>query len=328
MSGDRLDRRSFLALGAGALGVAAAPVWLRPEERLVRLTVPVMGTVGELAVPARSEGMARQALQAAAAELRRVESLMTRFRRDSDVGRFNAAPVGSRVPVSAETGDVVREALGWAHRSRGVFDPTLERLTAAWDPAVRSAPPDPETVRAAEADARGWGALEVASAAGAAQATLVRAPGTSLDLGGIAKGFGVDRAARVLREHGVFRGLVNVGGDLMALGDGPGGRPWKVGIRDPRSPGGLIETVELVDQAVATSGDYLRFFQHGGRRYHHILDPRTGAPVASRLRTVTVVAADVTTADASATVAFATGSDEGASILLSSPVEARIIHTG
>lgn len=328
MRGDGMDRRNFLALGAGVLGVAAAPGWLRPEERLVRLTVPVMGTVAELAVPARHEGLARQALSAAAAELRRVEALMTRFRGDSDVGRFNRAGVGERVPVSTETADVVREALAWSRRTGGAFDPTLERLTASWDPVTHDAPPDASALQRARADAGAWERLEVASLPGESRAVLVRAPGTALDLGGIAKGYGVDRAARTLREHGVLRGLVNVGGDLMALGEGPGGRPWRVGIRDPRNPEGVLQTVELVDQAVATSGDYLRFFRHGGKRYHHILDPRTGEPAASRVRTVTVVAADVTTADAAATAVFAAGVDAGRLALLSSPVPTRIIHSG
>ncbi|HSG49659.1 MAG TPA: FAD:protein FMN transferase [Longimicrobiales bacterium] len=328
MKGDRLDRRSFLGLGVGALGVAAAPGWLRPEERLVRLTVPVMGTVAEMAVPARHEGMARQALQAAAAELRRVERLMTRFTATSDVGRFNAAAPGARVPVSPETAEVVREALAWARRSGGAFDPTLERLTAAWDPMTHHTPPSEELLRSAAADARGWASLELASAPGASEAWLVRSPGASLDLGGIAKGYGVDQAVRVLREHGIHRGLVNVGGDLMAMGDGPGGRPWRVGIRDPRSPEGLLDTVEVVEGAVATSGDYLRYFDHGGRRYHHILDPRTGAPAQSGMRTVTVLAADVTTADASATLAFTSGLEETGRILLSSSRRARIIHSG
>ena len=98
-----LDRRTFLALGAGVLGVATTPAWLRPRERLVRLTVPVMGTVAELAVPARHEAFARQALGAAADELRRIEGLMTRFTADSDVGRFNAASTDARVPVAPET---------------------------------------------------------------------------------------------------------------------------------------------------------------------------------------------------------------------------------
>jgi len=328
MRGDGVDRRSFLALGVGALGVAAAPTWLRPEERLVRLTLPVMGTVAEMAVPARHEGLARQALQAAGAELRRIEALMTRFRPESDVGRFNLAPGGTRVLVAPETAEVVREAVGWARRSDGAFDPTLERLTAAWDPASHTAPPSRESLRTAAEDAGGWRALEVESLPGAAQGALRRSPGTSLDLGGIAKGFAVDQAARVLREHGIHRGLVNVGGDLAALGDGPGGRPWRIGIRDPRDPGGILESMEVVDGAVATSGDYLRFFTHGGKRYHHILDPRTGAPAEAGLRTVTVLADDVATADAAATVAFVAGAAGGARALLSSRRGARIIHSG
>jgi thiamine biosynthesis lipoprotein len=230
--------------------------------------------------------------------------------------------------VSPETGEVVREALEWARRSGGAFDPTLERLTSVWDPASHDAPPDPATLRLAVEDAGGWPVLEVASLPGAATAVLVRAHRTSLDLGGIAKGYGVDRAAQVLREHGVHRGLVNVGGDLVALGDGPGGRPWRVGIRDPRDGEGIVETVEVVDQAVATSGDYLRFFRHDGTRYHHILDPRTGAPARSAVRSVTVVAADAMTADASATLAFTAGVGEGARVLLSSDRGPRIIHSG
>jgi thiamine biosynthesis lipoprotein len=333
MSTAPVDRRTFLALGAGALGVAAAPSWLRPRERLVRLTVPVMGTIGELAIPARSEPVARQALHAAAAELRRIEGLMTRFQPHSDVGRFNAAPNGTTIEISYETAEVVRASLEWAEASGGAFDPTLERLTALWDPSHVLEPPDEGSVRGAVAETGGWRALDSGFPSRTAMAaegrpSLVRAPGASLDLGGIAKGYGVDQAARVLREHGVFRGLVNVGGDLVALGDGPGGRPWRIGVRDPRGHEGTIQTLDITDAAVATSGDYLRFFEHDGERYHHILDPRTGSPVRSRIRTVTVVAADAMTADASATVAFAMGVERGADVLASRPGELRIAHSG
>ncbi len=321
-----LDRRTFLALGAGVLGVAAAPTWMRPRERLVRLTLPVMGTVGELAVPARHEGMARQALSAAGAELRRIERLMTRFTHDSDVGRFNGAPTGTRVAMAPETAEVVRAALEWAEVTGGGFDPTLERLAVLWDPAHVGAPPSPDVLRAARADAGGWRAWVGVDAV--ASGTIVKVPSASLDLGGIAKGYGVDRAAQVLREHGIYRGLVNVGGDLVALGDGPGGRPWKVGIRDPENPSGTLRTLELTEAAVATSGDYLRFFEHDGRRYHHILDPQTGSPVRSSLRTVTVVAADAMTADASATAVYSMGVERGSAVLASRPGGPRIAHSG
>ena len=307
-SGDQrgaVDRRAFLALGSGMIGVAVMPAWLRPRERLVHRRVPVMGTVAELAVPARSESVVRRALNGAVAELHRVESLMTRYRADSDVGRFNAAVPGTWVAVDPETGEVVRAALEWAETSRGVFDPTLERLTRLWDPALTHEPPEEDSIRAARVG--GWRELEVGSGAGGAR--LLRAPGSALDLGGIAKGYGVDRAAQILRDHGVFRGLVNVGGDLMALGDGPAGRPWRVGVRDPTRPEDVVATLEVVDRGVATSGDYLRYFEHGGRRYHHVLNAETRAPTRADLRSVTSTARSVMSADAAATWAFAQGHD-------------------
>jgi thiamine biosynthesis lipoprotein len=317
-----LDRRAFLALGSGVIGVAVAPAWLRPRERLVHRSVPVMGTLAELAVPARSEAAARQALNAAAAELHRIEALMTRYRSDSDVGRFNAAVPGTRVPVAPETGEVVRAALEWAERSEGVFDPTLARLTTLWDPGAVSAPPDAEALRRARIG--GWRSLAAEGSSGGDQ--LVRVPGSALDLGGIAKGYGVDRAAAVLREHGVFRGLVNVGGDLMAMGDGPGGRAWRIGVRDPGRPEGVVTTLEVVDRAVATSGDYLRYFEHQGRRYHHVLDGRTRAPTRAGPRSVTVTARSVMAADAAATWAFAQGPEGLAERLRTTPGDLRIEH--
>jgi thiamine biosynthesis lipoprotein len=318
-----LDRRTFLALGGGALAVWAVPSWLRPRERLVRLSVPVMGTVADFAVPAREERMARQALSAAAAELRRVESLMTRFAATSDVGRYNGAAEGTSVSVSPETAEVVRAALEWARWSDGAFDPTLAQLSVLWDPATVHAPPDARLIQSAASGA--WRAMELPGPGEGPR--LRRVPGTALDLGGIAKGYGVDRAATVLREHGVFRGLVNVGGDLMALGDGPGGRPWRIGVRDPARPDELISTLEVVDQAVATSGDYLRYFEYGGRRYHHILDGTTRAPSRSGIRSVTVTASEVAAADAAATMAFTTGPEVASGLLERREGALRIAHS-
>lgn len=314
----RIDRRGFLALGVGALAVAVAPPLLRPRERLVRRSFPVMGTVGEIAVPTRHEAGARAAIDAAVGELARIESLMTRFRTDSDVGRVAASAPGRAVAVSPETAEVVRDALAWAAETEGAFDPALGRLTALWDPRDGARPPEADRW-APLAGAGLWRALEVG---GAPDAPWVRRhrPEAALDLGGIAKGYGVDRAADVLTGFGVGRGLINVGGDLVALGTGPDGRAWRVGIRDPRDPDGVVDTMSLEDEAVATSGDYLRFFEHGGRRYHHLIDPRTGAPRRSGLRTVTVRALDVRTADAAATAAFARAPIQRSGV--------RIVHRG
>jgi len=110
------------------------------------------------------------------------------------------------------------------------------------------------------------------------------------------------------------------------LGDGPGGDPWRIGVRNPRDPGGVVATLEVVDAAVATSGDYLRYFEHGGRRYAHILDARTRSPAAGGVRSVTVTAPSVMDADAAATTAFVRGPDEGARILARRDRRVRIAH--
>lgn len=322
----RLDRRAFLGLGAGLLGVALTPSWLRGRESLVRSTVPVMGTIGELGIAGREGAGTRAILAAAGAELRRVESLMTRFTPDSDVGRFNSAAVGTRVPVSPETAQVVRRARDWAVWTDGAFDPTLERLTRIWDPGSTQTPPDAATRREAAADVGGWAALEIHS--DGTDAWILRAPGTALDLGGIAKGWGIDRAADLLVALGVESALVNVGGDLVAIGEAPGGRPWTVGVRDPGDPSGTVRTLELRDGAMATSGDYLRAFDFDGVRYSHILDPSTGAPRRGSLRTVTVVSRDAVMADAAATAAFTLGPVAAGARFRALPVVVRIAHSG
>ena len=126
-----------------------------------------------------------------------------------------------------------------------------------------------------------------------------------MDLGGIAKGYGVDRAVAALRAHGIEHGLVNVGGDLYALGERPDGSAWRVGVRDARDPTRIERTLELSNAAVATSGDYEQFFDHAGRRYHHLLDPRTGEPIQTRTHSVTIVQPTCMQADAAATASFA-----------------------
>lgn len=329
-----MDRRTFLALGVGILGVASAPAWLRPRTGLVHLSVPVMGTVAELAIASPTERAARQVLRAAAAELQRVESLMSRFSTASEVGRFNASGDGAVVHLGPETSHVIRAALEWAELSDGAFDPTLESLTRAWDPGYRSRPPSRSELRVPAARSGGWRALASISAdpwpsVPDGGETYLRNEDNGLDLGGIAKGYAVDAAARVLREHGVFSGLVNVGGDLMAMGEAPDGSPWRVGVRDPADPRNVVRSLEVTDRGVATSGDYLRFFDHGGVRYHHILDPETRAPARGRVRTITVVADDVMTADAAATTAFVLGPSRAEPVLARISAGCpRIVHSG
>ncbi len=325
-AGGRLpSRREVLSLGVGIFVVSAIPIVRRSSgPALVRRRIPAMGTVAEVSVLHRDARYAQRAIDAALDQIRRSEDLLTRFRPDSDVGRVNAAPPGSAVDVESETGWVLDAALELASLTGGLFDPCLGRATELWDVGARSAPPaEPET--AVFASRRFHRELEVDRSAGR---TLIRAhaPGLAIDLGGIGKGWGVDRAVRALRDWGITDGLVNLGGDLYALGSSPNGDPWLVGVRDPDDPAGVVARLPLSDGALATSGDYERFFVHAGRRYHHVLDPRTGRPFEGGTRSVTVADHRCWRADAVATALFGAAPEQRQGLLKGAVPGARLVH--
>jgi len=319
----RPSRRDMLALGIGAFVVAAVPM-ARERRRLVRRSVPVMGTLAELVVVHRDEGYAHRALDAAVAELVRVDRLMSRFKSDSDVGRVNRLASRDGVAVSPETADVVRAALAWAAATDGAFDPSLARVTELWDVAHRHEPPREQVVRRL-AHRRLYRAVDVDNRGGRPAVRLADHD-AQLDLGGIAKGYGVDRAVEALRDWGITQAIVNVGGDLAALGRSEDGDPWRVGIRAPEDPSRLATHVDLEDAAIATSGDYLQYFDYGGRRYHHLMDPESAAPALARFHSVTVRADDCMTADAAATAAFVLRPEIAPQILKSRGGRPRLVH--
>ena len=127
---------------------------------------------------------------------------------------------------------------------------------------------------------------------------------TRLDLGSIAKGYGVDRAAQALRDRGIEKALVVAGGDLYAIGTGPDGEAWTIGVQSPTDEREIVGTLQLADRAVATSGTYRQYFRHRGRRYHHIMDPSTAEPRATAMQSLTVIADSVMHADAATTALF------------------------
>lgn len=315
-------RRDFLTLGAGAFVVAALPWAARRRETLVRRTLPVMGTHAEIAVVHRDARYAQGAIDAAFGELQAVERAMSRFRADSDVGRVNRA-AGAAVAVSVGTALVVAEALRWAGATDGRFDPALARAVELWDVTQRAAPPPPEALRR-YAGARLYRGVELERAAGGGRLRL-SAPEAALDLGGIAKGYAVDRAVETLRGWGVRHALINAGGDLYALGRAPDGEAWSVGVQSPTDPAALAATLALEDRAIATSGSYAQHFEHQGRQYHHLLDPVTAAPRRAAVRSVTVAADRCMTADAAATAVFGCSAAQAAGLLRGSP-DAQVVH--
>lgn len=317
------SRREFVALGIGAFVVATIPVGLRRRsDPLVRRTVPVMGTIADIAVQHSDRRYAQAAIDAAIEQLRFVDRTMTWFNDVSDVGRANRLAAAEAVPITAETAHVLEASLRWAEASEGAFDPCLGRTIALWDVGRRHAPPARERV-ASLAGRRLYRALEVDRWRGSPVVRL-HDPDAAIDLGGIAKGYGVDRAVEALRAYGIRNGLVNVGGDLYALGVSADGDAWTVGIQSPDDPQRLVETLEVEDAAVATSGDYVQYFQHRGRRYHHLLDPSTGEPNGSAMRSITIVSDTCLEADAAGTALFGMAESKGRELLAACAPGARI----
>lgn len=284
-----------------------------------------MGTIAEIGVVHRGHRYAHRAIDAAIDELRWVDRTMTRFSERSDIGRANRDAAQHPVRVSPETAFVLRDALRWAEDSSGAFDPCLGKTLMLWDVGHRRSPPPDKQVSRLAGRAL-FRLLELESGSGGASVRF-HDPDVAIDLGGIAKGFGVDRAVAKLRDYGISDALVNVGGDLYALGRSENGDPWKVGIRHPARPMTLIEVMDASDCAIATSGDYLQYFEHGGRRYHHLFDPVTGSPRRSRMRSLTVMAPTCMSADAAGTAGFGQRLERVDELIAACAPQARVIHT-
>ncbi len=281
-------RREFIAIGTGAFAVAALPIALKRHVAIARRTVPVMGTIAELTVVHRSEAQAQEALDAAIAELRWVDATMTRYSGASDIGRANTGASRDGVAVRPETAQVIEAALRWSSASDGRFDPGIGAASELWDVNNRHEPPPADAVQRL-AGRSFWRHVDVERRAGGGVVRYGERD-LHLDLGGIGKGYSLDRAVRVLRERGIEHAIVNLGGDLYALGESPEGGAWRVGIKAPDDLRAVVRTLEVSDRAVATSGDYERFFRYRGARYHHLIDPATAAPRQTNVRSVTVLA--------------------------------------
>lgn len=247
---------------------------------------------------------AQQAIEQALAQ---VVAQMSHWEKDSDISRFNRAPAGSWQVLPDALWTVLDCALAWAQDSGGAWDPTVGPLVDAWGFGPRAntadyagAPPDAAVL--AQAQARvGYQRLQRRLA----QQSVLQPGAVHLDLSGIAKGYAVDLVAQQLQALGHANFLVEIGGELRACGQRPDGLPWRVAVA------GTPHQLVLHNTAIATSGDHWHVFEHAGQRYSHSLDPRSGAPVAHGLSSVTVVHEQCMQADALATVLTVLGPQEG-----------------
>ncbi len=297
-----------------------------PNAALVSDTRLAMGSALTLSVWTTDEAAAKRAMAAAFAETERLENLLSVWRDGSDVQRLNAAAGGPAVPVSADTRAVLRAAAEASRLTNGKFDITFGALSDVWrfDHDQDNRVPSDEAV-AARLPFVDHTAISVDEAAGTAR--IARA-GVRVHLGGIGKGYAVDRMAGLLREAGFRNFLIQAGGDLYAAGR-RGNRPWRVGLQDPRgAEGDTFATIELADETFSTSGDYERYFVQDDERYHHIIDPDTGQP-ARGVRSVTIVAREALMADWLSTGVFILGPADGMALVERLPgVEAVMVTAG
>jgi thiamine biosynthesis lipoprotein len=255
------------------------------------------------------EAGTRAAIDRAIAEIRRLEGLMTTWRDDSEISRINQSAGKAPVKVGPETARVIDESLWIGEKSGGVFDITFEVMRGLWQFDQDA---DPRLPRAGEVAARRKLIDYRHIVRSKEQGTVfLDKAGMKISLGGIAKGFAIDRAAASLIADGVEDFLAQAGGDLLAHGKKADGSPWIAGVRDPRGDAGAyFAEMAVVDHAFSTAGDYERSYIVEGKRYHHIIDPRTGYP-ATASRSVTIWAKDALTADALDDAVFILGPERG-----------------
>jgi thiamine biosynthesis lipoprotein len=251
----------------------------------------------------------RSAMERAFGEIQRLASKLSEWQSDSEVGKVNENP-DQWVKVGPETFAVIQRGIEAGRVSHGAFDITFQAMSGVWK-FGSAAEAEPRVPSKAEIEQRRR-FVDYRKVRLDAPAQAVRIPqGYKLGLGGIAKGYIVDRAADVLKKAGIQSFLVQAGGDLYGAGRKPDGSPWISGIQDPRAAEGeFFATIELTDHAFSTAGDYARSYVIGKHRYHHIIDPHTGYP-ATASRSVTVWADDATTADAIDDAVFILGPERG-----------------
>ncbi len=299
-------RKSALALlivlAANLLGCAAARAeWVSREEAIMGTRIAV-----ELWAADRAQGDAL--ISRVMDEMRRVDELMSTYKPTSQVSVVNAEASRRPVVVEDDLFGLLQTALEFSRITEGAFDITYASVGYLYDYRRHIKPSDEAIAKALPAVSYKHVLLDPKT-----HSVRFTQPGVRIDLGGIAKGWAVDRGIEILRQAGIERAFVTAGGDTRIIGD-RFGKPWIVGIRDPREADKVIARIPLVDAALSTSGDYERFFEADGVRYHHILSPATGKP-ASAVRSVTVIGPTATRTDGLSKTIFVLGIKEGMRVL-------------
>jgi thiamine biosynthesis lipoprotein len=319
-------RQSIIAFGLSAAMIGAGcstPAEPRIAAPVERAEVAMGSEVRFIAWTA-DEAAALSAFDEAFGEFQRLDALLSVWREGSDVQRLNHAAGVAPVAVADETLEVLAAAIEMGGLTKGKFDVTFATLSDVWkfDHDQDNTIPPPAAIQ----ERLRFVDYQSLSIDATRKTAFVARRGIRVHLGGIGKGYAVDRAVTIFKRRGLNDFMIRAGGDMYVAGH-RGDRSWRLGIQDPRGPAeAIFAAIDLADAALSTSGDYERFFIKDGRRFHHIIDPDRGEPAVG-CRSVTIVANRSTTADALSTGAFVLGPAEGMALIERLPNAEGVIVT-
>ena len=246
------------------------------------------------------------AVEKSMARIREIENLMSKTIESSDIYKLNNNP-GEEIEIDKESMTVLKRAKEYAELTEGDFDPTIGALVELWGIGSEDAVVPTESEVEQVLNNVDYQYLKL----GESYAEITKA-GVNLDLGGIAKGYAAEEVKKVVQEYDVEHAFVNLGGNVLVIGDKVDGSPWKIGIQDPRAGrGNVMAVIDAVDLTIVTSGNYERYFKEDGKLYHHILDPQTGYPADNNLLSVSIISKNSFDADALSTAVYVMGLEKG-----------------
>ncbi len=290
----------------------ASAEWVSQEES-------IMGTIIRVELWHDQKNQAQQAIQIVLDEIHRIDRLMSPYKPDSELSKINKLAANKDVTISDELLNLIQDSLQFSESTQGAFDITFASAGSLYNYRNKIKPEPSELLKALPAV--NYRHIKINPIK---KTITFLQKDVQIDLGGIAKGYAVDRAIELLIKKGITSAIVTAGGDSRILGD-KRGRPWMVGIKDPRNKQELVVAIPMINAAISTSGDYERYFESDGIRHHHIINPKTGESAHSA-RSVTILGIDATTTDALSTSIFVLGPEKGMKLIESIPeIEAIII---
>jgi len=303
---------------------------LSSDIKLIKQTRMIMGTFAEVSVYSNDEKTAGKAIEEALDEMERMDRIMSNYNNDSELSQLNKKAAKSPAPCHEELLDVIEQSQYYSELSSGAFDVTISPIVALWGFFNEKGhiPPNKEIEKLLPAVSYKNIVINKSDDPKKPSTVFLKNTQTQIDLGAIGKGYAVDKALETIKKSGIGNACINLGGNIYVLGTPTNKNAWKIGIQHPRDKDEILGYLELKDEATATSGDYERFFEINGKRYSHIIDPRTGRPVNGTIA-ATIVAPTGTKVDALSTSVFVLGHEKGLKFIKNIPdANAMIAYEG